>query len=243
MCYAIASLQPHLAVIRRHIPNAGSVHTDLRGNLTDGAVNTTTVRTRNFHLNVQVSQEPRIMRETVTYLMRKLRLDNEDDARELRHACASLHKINPRAAWCLNPVPEPVFEINNTQVAEETAHPYVERSIHFLRHHLPTTREIRTEVLTRGGGNPKYGPGTWVRFLSDDETEVAALDTASFATHIREVIVPGEHEYRAANLLRLKVWAEQLGTTIMHMPQLLHSLSLCVVALRANRLVLGKAGA
>ncbi|MHB8447604.1 MAG: hypothetical protein ACYC9P_06730 [Rudaea sp.] len=200
----------------------------------------TTVRARTFRLKVAVGDTPKVREEATTRIAKQLHWGEErhDDARELRHACVSLHKINPRGAWCARPSPEPFLQVDRHRIAGKPLHPYIKNAFETLRDGLPTTSLVRVETLPSRGGEPSHGQGAWVRLFSDSKTEIAALDTAFFATHIRAAAVPIEQEFRDANLLRLMVWARQLDAQEQEMPQILHALGLFAVTLRVNHIVL-----
>ncbi|MHB8742687.1 MAG: hypothetical protein ACYC9L_06130 [Sulfuricaulis sp.] len=198
----------------------------------------TTVRARTFRLKVAVGDTAKVREEAMARIAKQLHIANEDDARELRHACVSLHKINPRGGWCMQPAREPILRADRDQMAGQRLHAYLKHALETLYDGLPTTAQIRVEVLTPGGGNPAHGHGAWIRFLSDPNTEIAAIDTASFATHIRAATVPVEQDFREANLLRLKVWARQLDAQEQEMPQILHALGLFATTVRVNHIVL-----
>jgi hypothetical protein len=156
------------------------------------------------------------------------------DAREVRAACAALHTLNPRGAWCMSPVPEAALVIEETHIGGEALHDYLKVAMESLQDLLPTTRVIRTEAHLQGDPNGKVRRRAWVRFLSSPDTEAAALDTAVIATHIRDAIVPGEHRFNLANQVRLQAWATQLGAKPQDMPELLHFVSLCAVNLQST---------
>jgi len=167
----------------------------------------------------------------------------DDDARELRAACVGLNKLNPRGSWCLAPIAEPEFVIAESAVGGEEPHDYLKVAVEGLQDLMPTVSVVRTEAMMQSDPGGKIRRRTWVRFQNSTDHELAAIDTATMPTHIRDGIVNVPHPFILANQVRMQAWATQLGTPAQDMPELLHLVSLCVVNLQSTEIRLRPAAA
>lgn len=233
MPYAIADVQHQLDVIQRIVPFATAINTDVLGDLNPKSFAATTIRTRRSNVHVPIANRLKPAHQAVDALTEKFQLQ-EDDAREVRAACVKLHAINPRGAWCVKPeAEEPVV------IADGAGpHAFLLTAVARLRELLPDIESIACIKQTKGEPDGRLTRRVWVRLLASPEQEVAAIDTMMIGTHIRDALMPTQHQFAKANQLRIEAWADQLGVAAQDLPEILHWISLCAVVAQATQICL-----
>jgi len=184
---------------------------------------------------VEVTTQVATASKVVHRLAKTLNID-EDDAREFRAACVNLHKLNPRGAWCLIPDEETSMVIDENSAGGEVLHDYLRVAVEGLREMLPRIETIRCDAYMAGSPDGRLKRKAWVRFMSSKDTEEAAINTSAIATHIKDAMIRGNHQFSHANHVRLQAWAKQLNAFEEDMPEILHLVSLCAVNVLATEI-------
>ena len=140
------------------------------------------------------------------------------EAEEIYAAICGVIQINPRGAWCLRPDSEPERTITDNRSCR-----FVDDLVSSLAELLPTVSRIEADNWQQPSGRGHMQRRTFVRVLSLQGEEVAALDTAHFPKHIRSLVVEGE-EHQSSNRIRSQAWALQMGADHDEMALILNDL-------------------
>lgn len=140
------------------------------------------------------------------------------DAEEIYSAISEIIKRNPIGAWCLCPSTESERVLTQTR-----ARRFVDELAISLAELMPNVGRIEADNWQQPSGRGHMQRRTFLRVLSNEGIELAALDTAQFPKHIRSLVVEGE-EHQSSNRGRSEAWAKQIGADKDEMALILNDL-------------------
>lgn len=143
---------------------------------------------------------------------------SQPEAEEIYGAISDVIKSNPIGAWCLCPTNE-----DERTLTEKRSRRFVDELAISLAELMPKVGRIEADNWEQPSGRGHMQRRTFIRVLSNDGVELAALDTAHFPKHIRSLVVEGE-EHQAANRARSDAWARQIGADREEMALILNDL-------------------
>ena len=243
MSYERSAVQRELDIIRRHVPRAALVATDLVGDLSERALDMCAIHlTKGSVVRLEMANRIPVADRTIDRFRKAMNVTPEA-AKAVYDASRTLYKLNDRGAWCVSPMQQTPRIVTSQGVDGHALHPYAEDCFLGLQELLPNILRLHAESFAVGHADGRTKRRIVIHALTHDDHEVAAIDTAAFSTHIRDVLMPDrEEKFSQANLVRASVWAKQLGTDPNDLPEILHAASLFFVTLQATevQLVAGK---
>lgn len=159
-----------------------------------------------------------------------------DVAEQLLGIGEQVHGLNPAGYWCVQPDGEaaPVeFDVRSPPPGQAVA-----QRLQWLADKLPEISEVRCVRSLEGQPNGRLMRRQHLRFIDRQGMERAALDTRQFNVHIESMMTGQMQEHYRRNMIRARIWAEQLDVELTDLPLIFADLTLYSLTCQARRIVL-----
>lgn len=210
--------------IRAYIPKLVGVRTDRiqadHGGYISPAVMIEKLHKGNFKsMRYHLSPHAERRNKTLSQIRYHEGLD-KDSADEIYALMEDLIEDNPVGGWTTAELPADavVFDGRTIDGVAIDADEYLVEIHTQLAARIPEM--VRLELLNITATSTKQRRN-WARFLDVHGRELAAIDNAQIALHIREGLRHVDSPYRAINLERMATWADQIGAEPKDMPRIL----------------------
>lgn len=164
----------------------------------------------------------------------------EEKAAQTFEILKQIYEINSNGSWYIGPVQSEDNIILDASVSFPTKHSkdYITSLLVELTEILPVISEIKIDRYIEHTRNGSRRTKAMIRFMANEEMEVAAMDVQMMNLQLRHAVLPENNIYSSLNTSRERAYQKQLDIHPEDWTMLLHTLMLFTSTLPLKQIVL-----